>query len=110
MLRNIRKHVGQSAPEYMILVIFIMAGLILFQKYIMRSLAGRWKQAGDGLGAGRLYDPEHSRQCAYDYMYSNLWYDYRCYELTCDCLSGLSNKTTCEDCIQVCVTPECNVL
>lgn len=46
---------GQSAMEYMILVIIVMGALLTISNYFKRGLQGRWKAAVDDLGD--QYDP-----------------------------------------------------
>jgi len=48
---------GASTIEYATVIMFIIAALLITQKYILRSFMGRWKTAGDSFGHGRQYDP-----------------------------------------------------
>ena len=71
---------GQSVVEYMILIVFILGAFLVMQKYIVRGFAGRWKDIGDSLGQGRLYDSNKTIECAYDFRYYNMWYGVKKYE------------------------------
>lgn len=88
--------------EFLALILFILATFLVFQKYIVRGLSGRWKDAGDALGQGRIYDPHKTLECAYytppqtllsdlipdtDGFYrpsrEGFWYDRKWFEETC---------------------------
>jgi hypothetical protein len=88
--------------EYVILIVLLLAAFLIFQKYIARGLAGRWKTVGDALGDGRIYDPYTTVECAYDFEDTNLWYDVSCYEA-----SGCSTAADRATCVQGCVG-QCN--
>lgn len=95
--------------EYVMLIVMIMAAFLVFQKYIARGFAGRWKSVGESLGQGRIYDPTRTTECIYDFQATNLWYDQNCFVSSgCDCLSVQANTTTCRDCIISCASPLCN--
>jgi len=104
-----------SGMEYIALVIFLLAAMLVFQRYIYRGFAGGWKKAGDTFGHGRQFDPRPfgvaglgggSLECYYDYTHCqpgfgppctkahmiNAWIDKRCVETPtvarpyrCDC-------------------------
>lgn len=108
MLRR-RKKSGQSLLEYIALVVMILATFWVFQKYIARGFAGRWKAVGESMGQGRIYDPRGTTECIFDFQYTNLWYDKACFDATpCDCLTVRANTATCEDCIKDCASDPCN--
>jgi Tfp pilus assembly protein PilE len=46
---------GQTALEYMVLIIIVVGALLAIQNYFKRSLQGRWKAAMDDMGD--QYDP-----------------------------------------------------
>lgn len=71
---------GQALLEYMTLIVFILGAFLVMQKYIARGFAGRWKGIGDSLGQERLYDPDTTTSCAFDYQYYNIWYSVRAFE------------------------------
>ncbi len=104
---NLRKHKAQSTVEYMAVVVILLLAFLLLQKYIVRGFVGRWKSSGDTFGYGRVYDPNKTVECAYDYQFFNAWYNQVCYENKCDCLSAASTDTTCKDCISGCRTSFC---
>lgn len=107
MLR--RKTKGQSLVEYITLVVMVLAVFWVFQKYIARGFAGRWKAVGESLGQGRIYDPRKTTECIYDSQNTFVWYDQSCFEASgCDCLTVRANATTCRDCILSCATSMCN--
>ena len=107
MLRR-RKKNGQSLIEYVTLIVIILWAFLIFQKYITRGFAGRWKAVGESLGQGRIYDPQRTTVCVYDFQFTNLWYDQACFKADgCDCLTVRANTTTCRDCIEGCATDFC---
>ena len=53
MLRQKKR--GQSALEYIVLIIVILGALIAMGTYLKRGIQGRWKTAVDELG--EQYDP-----------------------------------------------------
>ena len=112
MLKRKKKN-GQSTMEYVTLIMFILASFLVFQKYIVRGLSGRMKGVGDSFAQGRLYDPNVSAECAYDYIYHNQWYDSQCYDANCEgaCLRVTATPAACSACIQNCINinPLCNV-
>ena len=90
--------------EFVTLIMFILAAFIVFQKYIVRGFTGRWKGVGDSFGQGKIYDPNRSIECAYDPIYTQLWYDRKCYEDNCleTCLELSPVVADCRACIQGC--------
>ena len=108
MLR--RKTKGQSLIEYTVLIVLILGVFWVFQKYITRGFAGRWKAVGESMGQGRIYDPKLTTECIFDPLYTGLWYDQACFKSRgCDCLSARANADTCLDCFNSeCVTVTCN--
>ena len=85
---------GVSSIEVMTVVILTIAVMIGFGGYIERSLAGRWKSAGDTFGSGRQYDPRGfgvncvsggTMDCYYD-QDVRVWVDENRYRSNhCDC-------------------------
>ncbi|MBI5023883.1 MAG: hypothetical protein HZC18_02655 [Candidatus Omnitrophica bacterium] len=53
MLRRYRK--GQTALEYIVLLIIVMGALLGISNYFKRGMQGRWKAATDDMGD--QYDP-----------------------------------------------------
>src|SRR3989338_370618 len=53
MLRRSRR--GQTALEYIVLLIIVMGALLAISNYFKRGLQGRWKAAMDDMGD--QYDP-----------------------------------------------------
>lgn len=81
---------GQSAIEYVAVLMFILIALFVFQKYLSRGISGRWKLSMDVLGQERVYDPNITTECAYDiFAHHNTngsaqrWYDVECYNERC---------------------------
>ncbi len=109
MLRRPKEN-GQSFIEYVVVIMLVMGAFLVFQKYIVRGFAGRWKAVGESLGQGRVYDPKMTTECIFDSLYTNLWYDQACFKSRgCDCLSVLATTVTCQDCFNpACVTVICN--
>ena len=96
--------------EYLALIMFVLVAFLIFQKYIVRGFAGRWKAVGESMGQGRIYDPRVTTECIYDSIYTKLWYNKACFESRgCDCLSVRANADTCQDCFSpACTTDICN--
>lgn len=108
MLRQHKKY-GQSFLEFMVLIMIILTAYLIGQKYIVRAFSGRWKSVGDSLGQGRIYDPQQTLECAYDFQYTNSWYRVDCYDQRCadKCLTVASNPTACSLCIGSCAVDNC---
>ena len=53
MLRKLNK--GQTALEYIVLLIIVMGALLAISNYFKRGIQGRWKAALDDMG--EQYDP-----------------------------------------------------
>lgn len=92
--------------EFVALIMFLMAAYIVFQKYIVRGLSGRWKSVGDALGQGRIYDPRHTTECAYKTFFQGVppvWFDQECFEAQCEdeCLRTTKNSGDCTTCLTV---------
>ena len=51
-----RKRIASSIVDYGILVFVIVTVIVVMGKYIQRGLMGKYKEAGDAYGQGRLYD------------------------------------------------------
>lgn len=96
---------GQSTIEFAALIAVILAALFLFQKYIFRGMAGRWKGVGDSLGQGRIFDPNHTTECEFHPAVG--WYDRICYENTCRSFCGLPDECakTASACLIACGEP-----
>ena len=108
--------------EYVALLAFVIVAIILIQNYVVRSFSGRWRDIGDSFGQGRQYDPNRTRECEFDYQFTNRWYTKQCFEdKGGDCLSigvtcgvettcGENWKLKCRDVITQCVGEEilCN--
>jgi len=110
MYRRMHDFRAQAALEYVVLMTVILFGFLVFQKYITRGLMGRWKASGDGFAQGRQYDPNHSLACAYDFQFTNSWYDQPCYfRNNCDlqCFSIYGDLASCQACIGGCGNPSC---
>ena len=110
--KNKRK--GQSAFEYIFLILFVLGGFFIFQKYMLRGFSGRWKGVGEGFGHGEVYDPNNTLECLYDYKYTaaGRWYNSACFfERNCDweCYSDLGTLADCRLCINSCRTPQCEL-
>jgi len=96
---------GQSVIEFTMLIMFILAAFFIFQKYIARGLAGRWKGVGDALGQGRIYDPNYTLECEY-HPTRQKWFDRVCFE-GCRNNCGLPVSPGCSACVGSCVVPNC---
>ena len=92
MFKELRLKRASSIVEYMLVLMFLLGTVFVFQGYILRGFAGRWKSVGDVFGGGRQYDPKAfneggTLEC---FFYSTnqdsgagYWVATRCYE---DCL------------------------
>ncbi len=109
MLRRDKKN-GQSLIEFLALVLFILAIFLVFQKYIVRGIAGRWKTVGDSIGDGKIYDPNKTIECAFDQQYTLAWYGQIWFENNCEgaCLRSSASAAACTACIEGCQTPQCD--
>ncbi|HBR15936.1 MAG TPA: hypothetical protein DD723_10450 [Candidatus Omnitrophica bacterium] len=116
MLKRKRQRIGQSLLEYIIVIIFVSGAFVVFQTYIKRGLAGRWKAVGDSFGQGRRYDAYNKDdsgktiECRFDFAYNQGWYDADCYREDCDCFTINRSDATCKDCIAFCASPKCAVV
>ena len=114
---------GQAVFEYMILLIFIITAFLIFQKYIVRAMSGRWKSVGDTFGHGQSYDPDNTIECATfgsvdmseDPRFATgnpgVWYEVNCFDANCVgfCYHEPINAAACRTCISVtCREPDCN--
>ena len=55
LFRRNRWNKGQTALEYIVLLIIVLGALLAIQNYFKRGLQGRWKAAVDDMGD--QYDP-----------------------------------------------------
>ncbi|MDP8213465.1 MAG: hypothetical protein P9X22_09315 [Candidatus Zapsychrus exili] len=112
MLKSLKKHKkpkGQSFLEYVLLIVFIIAALLVFQKYISRAIWGRYKSVGDALGSGLIYDPEKTLECGYDHLYGSGWYNAACYdENDCAQYCAAKKQAPCVSCIGACFAAKCS--
>jgi hypothetical protein len=104
-----RQEKAQSVLEHMIVIIFVVGALFVFQKYIVKGMAGRFLLASDTFSHGRRYLPGETNRCAFDFVYgTHNWYDRDCFEAQCDCTSPAATTVTCQSCITTtCVNPMC---
>jgi hypothetical protein len=122
MLSWINKNRGHAVIEYVVLISMVVGALWVMQKYLTRSVSGRWKGSGDSFASGRQYSYQKTLECISDDETGNeYWYNAVCFDLNNgDCLSS---KATCgsdecknyrqANCIQRKIdcavsTPECN--
>ena len=127
------KSYAVSHVEYMSLIVFIIAILLVFQRYVYRGIAGSWKKAGDTFGHGRQFDPRPfgmrghrggTRELFFDYTHCRPgyeppcpqishriynWIDRRCIEAQdCDCAiapEDSSYRSRCTQCYWDCRAP-----
>jgi hypothetical protein len=116
---------GQSVIEYAGMIALLLAAMFVFQKYVGRGLAGRWKASGEAWIYGRQYDPEKTVSClGFHYKGKKLtdgelffgsekyiWFDEACFEEKCletcysdfkDSSSSDKQKTQCRKCMEEC--------
>ena len=98
------KH-GQSTIEFTTLIVFLLTVFLVFQKYIARGIAGRWKGVGDALGQGRIYDPNYTTECEFHPTIG--WFDRTCFEgCRADC--GPPADLSCSRCVSSCTSLKCD--
>jgi len=110
MLQRINQSKAQATLEIVVVITAVLFAFLVFQKYIARGLMGRWKAGGDAFGNARQYDPNSSTACAFDFQFTNTWYDQPCYfRNNCDlaCLSIYGDMTSCRSCIGGCGSAGC---
>jgi len=96
---------GQTVFEYAAIIMFVLAAFLVFQKYIARGLAGRWKGVGDSLGQGRIYDPHATVECEYSPT-AAAWFDRVCFD-GCSAGCGAPTNPACVACVAGCTTAQC---
>ena len=113
MFIQLRKKIGQSTVEYVVLLIILFGVFIYFQKYLVRGISGRMKSVGDSFADGRIYSPTNTLECAFDVLHDRGWYDSKCFYDSCadDCLTAHdeTRPLDCIACIDSCKTPNCEV-
>lgn len=113
MLIRFRKSLkGQAVFEYIFLLTFIIIAFLIFQKYIVRAMSGRWKSVGDTFGHGQSYDPGNTVECATfgavtedaRFPASGVWYEVGCFNDNCvaSCYYEPINAGGCRACIIAC--------
>jgi hypothetical protein len=103
---------GQSLVEFSVLVMFILGAFLIFQKYIVRGFAGRWKSVGESFSQGKVYDPAKTIECAFDQKYTQKWYDQKCFQEICieDCYTVQGSDADCQLCIESCTQSPLGVM
>ncbi len=92
----------------------LFAAFIVFQKYIVRGIVGRWKRVGDSFAQGRIYDPNRSVRCAANKWFKDwgdsVWYDQTCFENNCygDCIYAAKESGPCLTCVNDCQSDFCD--
>lgn len=74
-----------SIIEYAVLVIMFLAAILFMQKSVVRTLFGRWKDAGDTFSYGEQYDANTTIDCERYALYNTQgwfewWYSAKCYD------------------------------
>src|SRR5262245_9972749 len=80
---------ASTAMEFIMLFLMVMGAMLIFQKFFMRAIGGRWKSVGDSFGFGRQYSPTKTFECACamgDTPAQDLWYSVACADQR-NCLS-----------------------
>ncbi|OGX27564.1 MAG: hypothetical protein A2787_05470 [Omnitrophica WOR_2 bacterium RIFCSPHIGHO2_01_FULL_48_9] len=110
MRRVLASRHAQSTIEYILLVTFLLAALVIFSNYIKYGFTGRWRSASESMGFGLHFLPRNTIECKYDnYAGTTRWYDDNCFDdRHCDCFSLQQNSETCRGCILSCVRTECD--
>ena len=115
MLTRIRKTLkAQAMFEYVMLMVFVLSAFLIFQKYIVRAMSGRWKEVGDAFSHGQSYDPNNTLECATfgavpdsedaRFPASGVWYEVSCFDDNCvtSCYHEPTNAPACNACIVAC--------
>ena len=74
---KLRTKKGVSTVEYVMMTVAVLAAILIMRAFFIRGLGGRWKQAGDSIGFGRLYQPGVTKDCGYlfDSGQGQGWFD-----------------------------------
>ena len=102
MLRFLRLKKAQSALEAVTVIVLIIGAMLVFQKYLVRAISGRWQTVGDSWGNGRLYDKNKTTECLYNqWGTTNKWYLASCFRDTCylQCIGETATAATCDACL-----------
>jgi len=121
VLSKIRKTLkAQAVFEYMMLIVFVVSAFLVFQKYIVRAMSGRWRDVGDAFSYGQSYDPENTIECATfgavaatedpRFPDTEIWYNVDCFNANCmvPCFHDPIDAPQCRACIIACQDPDCN--
>ncbi len=81
---------GVSTVEYMILLVFCLAALVLMSGPVQRAIQGRWKATADTFGQGRQFEPSSggAAKRTRDYFFdadTQDWISQYCFDQRCDC-------------------------
>lgn len=99
-----KKEQGEAVLEYVTMLMLVMAAFIVIDKYAMRAMSGRWKAVGDSFDMGRQYDPLITKRGAFDFVYTDRWYNQTCFDSNrCSCAGVNSSERTCQECLCFCV-------
>jgi len=93
--------------EYIALMVIIFGAFIVFRPYLNRSFFGRLKTVGDSFGQGRQFDPGKTKECAFDFLFTDRWYDVTLYEDN-ECAAKCPKGSGCQTCIVKSSTDFCN--
>ena len=101
----LRRHRASTVMEFVLLFLVVMSAMLIFQKFFMRAMAGRWKSVGDSFGFGRQYSPTKTFECGWA-MHPTCavlddWYSVAC-----------ADSRRCQrsnyNCLATCFDPKCD--
>ncbi len=92
----------------MVVLLFVLGAFLVFQKYIVRAVAGRWHSVAASFSDGKIYDVDKTIKCAVDTRFPDIWYEEECFEANCvrTCFNDDVNLNACQACITNCSAAE----
>lgn len=100
---KIKPNCGQMVLEFVFLFALVILAIVLFERFIVRAIGGRYHQVGQQMGDGRVFDPNETIECAHHHVYGG-WYDPACFEANCEepCFGMTKSNQACKQCIRSC--------
>ncbi len=60
---------GVTILEYAVLIVALVAGIVMAQKYMIRAVEFKWREAGDVFGYGRQLKTEGTTSTTVSHVY-----------------------------------------
>ena len=89
--------------EAITVIVLIIGAMLVFQKYILRGINGRWRSIGESWSSGRLYDKNKTTECIYNqWGTTNQWYLAQCFRDQCylKCVGTTATSADCDSCLE----------